>query len=318
MKKIRLLIADLLKFKKSPDFVISGSSYQIMRFLDVCTAGISTALIRGWLAPRSFSANDYLSRELKDRGFAKINGIFGLHCFPILEKMPVYCRANTELHGDFDSIAPIACEIIGRLEVSEESFLSSDVIATFITSGPFCDIARMHYGREVICVRASSWYSISSNTNKALDGAAQKWHRDIDWLGELKFFIYANDVSEENGPLDFIIGTHKKRVDRFLFTDGRYDDDRMMRAYNKNEYLVSTICKRGEAFAVDTRGYHRGRPLLKGNRLVLCIEFSVNKFGAEFQYSPRPWLNPTWDSFNVWKKAINKNPAWQGLFSNQK
>jgi hypothetical protein len=318
MKKIISFISDVLNFKKSPDYVISASSYQIMRFLDNCTAGLSTALIKSWLAPRSFFSNEHLIIELKERGFAKLSGLFALDCFPALEKMPVYCRAKNDLYGDFDSIAQLASNIIGRLEVSEEPFLASSEIATFITSGPFIDIARKHYGREVICVRASSWWSIPSNTNRALDGAAQKYHRDIDWLGELKFFIYGNDVTEENGPLDFILGTHQKRIDRFLFSDGRYDEYQMMRAYSKDKYLESTICKRGEAFVVDTRGYHRGRPLSNGKRLVMCIEFSVNKFGAEFQYLPRLALNPAWDSFKVWQKAIEKNPAWQGLFSSQR
>jgi hypothetical protein len=315
MNKLILFFSDLLKFKNDHNFVISSHSYQIFRFLDVCTAGISSSLIRGWLSPKRFFIKTPLGNELKIRGFVKLDGNYGLNCFPLLEKMPVYCRANAELHGDFKSIAPTASNIIGRLEVEEEAFLSSVAIAAFITTGPFLEIAKNHYGRDVVCVRASSWWSIPSKIDKALDGAAQKYHRDIDWLGELKFFIYGNDVSDENGPLDFIIGSHNKRIDRFLFSDGRFDDERIMKAYSRDKYLVSTICKRGEAFAADTRGYHRGRPLLKGNRLVLCIEFSVNKFGAEFQYLPRPKLNSNWDSYKTWRKAIAINPAWQGLFS---
>ena len=87
-----------------------------------------------------------------------------------------------------------------------------------------------------------------------------------------------------------------------------------MKAYPKDNYSLSTICRAGDVYVADTRGYHRGCPVTKGRSIVIYIEFSISKFGAESQYIPRPMLDKRWESYQVWKRAINNSSAWTGLF----
>jgi Phytanoyl-CoA dioxygenase (PhyH) len=316
IKKIVRFFTDIYRFKKDNRFVISRSSYIIMRRLDMYSLGFTTKLLKMILAPRQYRTLDKTTQELKHSGFLKLGNFSG----PYLEELlgfNVFCRGKTSLSGKIDAVEKPASALMGRVDIQDRELLSSKAVAEFIVNAPFLHIAKKHYGREVICVRSNAWWSIPTSYKGSLDGSAQKFHRDIDWLGELKFFIFATDVTPSNGPLDFIMKSHRKRLDGFMLTDGRIEEADMFRVYDKKKYLASTLCKKGDVFVVDTRGYHRGRPLIEGRRCVLSVEFSVNQFGAAAQYSPRPVLNPAWPSYAVWKEAIAKDAAWAGLFNQE-
>lgn len=316
MKKILTFITDILRFKKDPRHVIAMSSFRIMRRLDIYTLGFSTTILEWILAPRHSRSPDPISEALHNQGYAKLQNFSGPYLNTLMN-IEVFCRAKPELRGHIDTIEPLSREILGRLDVNETEILKSKPLAEFITQAPFLEIAKKHYGRDVACVRANAWWSIPTTSSKAQDGAAQKFHRDIDWLGELKFFTFALDVKEENGPFEFIKESHRKRFDRYIARDGRIEEEEMFRSYPKENYLVSTVCNAGDTYVVDTRGYHRGRPVKEGKRCVLCIEFSQNTFGAEAQYRPRAKLASTWESYDIWQKAIAEQPAWASLFDRQ-
>lgn len=313
MKKLWLFFYDILRYRANSRHVIHLSSFYIMRRLDIYTLGYTTSLLKYILAPRKMRASDPVSVSLQHQGYAKLENFSGAH-LQVLTDMEVFCRAKPELRGHIDEVESKSREILGRLDIDETAILKSKTLATFITQSPFLEIAKRHYGRDVACVRANAWWSIPTTSSKAQDGAAQKFHRDIDWLGELKFFTFAMDVKEENGPFEFIKETHRKRLDRYIMRDGRIEEEEMFRSYPRDKHLVSTVCNAGDTYVVDTRGYHRGQPVKVGRRCVLCIEFSQNTFGAEAQYRPRAKLDPSWESYDVWSKAIAEQPAWATLF----
>ena len=45
--------------------------------------------------------------------------------------------------------------------------------------------------------------------------------------------------------------------------------------------LIEFVCGRGTIIAEDTRGLHKGKPVLKDDRLMFEFEFSNSLFGAE-------------------------------------
>jgi Phytanoyl-CoA dioxygenase (PhyH) len=306
-------IFDILSYKRDKFYAVKPSTFQIMRRLDVLTLGLSSWCLEFMIEGGKIKANDVISYRLRDVGFVKLNKVDSYSIRDILS-FDVYARAGKKIRGNIDLVEPIVKDEIGRLEIDDQSLFSSKQIVSFLLKSNFLDIAKKHFGRNVACVRVSGWWSFPTKSKSNFDGSAQKFHRDIDWLKELKFFVFMTDVNSENGPFDFIKYTHRKRLDRFIFTDRRYDEDEIFNAYPPDKFMESAICDRGEIFVVDTRGYHRGRPVKKGRRCVFCVEFSVNCFGAESQNRPRIKLDPKWESYRMWVDALKDESAWATLF----
>jgi ectoine hydroxylase-related dioxygenase (phytanoyl-CoA dioxygenase family) len=114
--------------------------------------------------------------------------------------------------------------------------------------------------------------------------AAQLFHYDLDRLKWLKFFFYLTDVGPDNGPHVFVAGSHRSGgLAPALAERGyvRHSDAEVARAYPA-ERIVEMTGRRGTVFAVDTRGLHKGKPVVSGERLVLQIQFSNSLFGTRF------------------------------------
>lgn len=318
MKKLISFICDIWKSKQDKNYIINLSSFFIMRRFDMYSLGVSTKILRRYLHRRKVQKNEDgdVIRQIHDLGIRKLGNFDGPHVAELVN-LRVSCRENLDISGRIFEAEKQSCGHYGRLDVLDERLLSSVLLAKFITEGPFLRIAKQHYEGDVICVRANSWWSLPTSSKSSLDRSAQKFHRDIDWLGELKFFLFATDVDASNGPFDYILASHRKRLDRFFYLDRRIEEGEMFRVYNPDKFLLSAECSKGDVFVADTRGYHRGRPVINGKRCALSIEFSCSKFGAEIQYQPRIVLNPEWESYPIWKQAILKDSSWSGLFDDR-
>jgi ectoine hydroxylase-related dioxygenase (phytanoyl-CoA dioxygenase family) len=112
--------------------------------------------------------------------------------------------------------------------------------------------------------------------------AAQEFHWDMERIRWLRYFIYLTDVTADAGPHCFISGTHKTgAIPKELYRQGyvRHTDDEIIAHYGKDRYREFTG-KRGTIIAEDSRGFHKGAVLRKGDRLLLAFEMSTTTFGA--------------------------------------
>lgn len=114
------------------------------------------------------------------------------------------------------------------------------------------------------------------NFQEGNKGSGTGWHRDSPFRHQFKTILYLSDVSEENGPFQFIEGSHKaKSVLRTSFklkkslSEDRFSNQEAILSINKNEELITFTAKAGTLILVDTRGLHRGKPLLDKNRYAL-------------------------------------------------
>jgi len=127
------------------------------------------------------------------------------------------------------------------------------------------------------------WWSTSNHV--ASDSArqnAQMFHFDMDRIKWLKLFIYVNDVSEQNGPHVFVEGSHRRGGQPNAIRRKGYQrilDEEIARFYPP-EKVKNIVGPAGTAFLADTRGYHKGLTPVKGERLVLVLEFSSSLFGV--------------------------------------
>jgi hypothetical protein len=115
----------------------------------------------------------------------------------------------------------------------------------------------------------SAWWSVPTADGVARH--AENFHRDFDDIAFIKLFIYLSDVELENGPHDFILGSH---TDPALRPIRRYSDAEVFASFSGNR-LVRFTGKSGTVFLENTTGLHRGLPVQAGKRLMLQIVYSM-------------------------------------------
>lgn len=113
------------------------------------------------------------------------------------------------------------------------------------------------------------------------NGSGDGWHRDSHFF-QFKSILYLSDVTEENGPFEFLPVSHKPWRAVFDSAVGglpaapatRYEPaavDRMVQRLKLRRR--SYPAKAGTLLLVNTCGIHRGRPLQAGTRYALTNYF---------------------------------------------
>ncbi|MDF1653941.1 MAG: phytanoyl-CoA dioxygenase family protein [Coxiellaceae bacterium] len=117
-------------------------------------------------------------------------------------------------------------------------------------------------------------------------GSGMGWHRD-SFSRQFKVIIYLSDVCEKNGPFQFLAGSHKLSSISKTFknnsisngTSTRYSDSDISEIIKNEKLEITTVCgKAGAIVLADTRGIHRGMPLMEGTRYAITKYYVGNKF----------------------------------------
>jgi len=115
--------------------------------------------------------------------------------------------------------------------------------------------------------------AVNYNCNK-MRQQSQNWHRDPGGRKIIKFFIFFDDVSKENGSFEYIPNTQytslSKITNMFDYGDGRsiYPNSNEFQELANNNGII-TNCKKYDIVAVDTSGFHRAG---------LCSENNYRKY----------------------------------------
>ena len=162
----------------------------------------------------------------------------------------------------------------------------------YATNEIFVDIARNYFKEEPILVELNLLVSpVSENNHHKKYEGSQCWHSDFDDTKILKFFIYLDDVNEENGPLQIV----KKNITKKLLKNvnytwgGKKSHDDSIYSGDSNEYS-SMISPKGSVVIADTVNcLHRGsRNVLKSRNLLIASFYTK----TSFRYTPINWLLP--------------------------
>jgi len=130
---------------------------------------------------------------------------------------------------------------------------------------------------------------ISTPENKEERKYSQNWHRDYSDIKKVKIFIYLNDITEMDGPFEYIkqshlqgeLGSKKNLSLKSQYASnasfGEYIDDTLMEefleSHNKKDNHIVCTAKAGTIIFADTYGFHRGGFNKEGNREVLIYDF---------------------------------------------
>jgi hypothetical protein len=175
-----------------------------------------------------------------------------------------------------------------RYECIQQTLMESRFAQQLVADTSILAVAQAYLRCDPVQDLVAMWWSTAVN-KKASSAAAQLYHFDMDRIKFLKFFVYLTDVGPENGPHCYIRRSHLRKP-RPLLRIERIPDEEMFRHYGRN-HLVEITGSRGTIAAVDTRGFHKGKPLVAGHRLIFQIEFATSLFGYNY---PKVVLN---DSF---------------------
>lgn len=129
-------------------------------------------------------------------------------------------------------------------------------------------MAGVYFGSVPYVDSIQAWWSLSGNT---VAQEAENFHRDNDGIRFLKFFLYLTDVDIEQGPHNFVRGSH---VDPRLLERRRYTDEEVKSCFGNNCVFAITG-KAGDAFLEDTFGIHKGQLPTAGRRLLLQVRYAI-------------------------------------------
>jgi ectoine hydroxylase-related dioxygenase (phytanoyl-CoA dioxygenase family) len=144
------------------------------------------------------------------------------------------------------------------------------------------DFAQQYLGAAPILDIVTMWWhtSYSSTPDKH---AAQWFHFDLDTLKWIKFFFYVTDVDVDSGPHVFVPKSHSRssipsRLRRKGYT--RLADEEVAEVWPPSSWM-EFVGKRGTLIVEDTRGLHKGKHVIKGDRLLFQIQFSSTSYGDD-------------------------------------
>jgi hypothetical protein len=170
-----------------------------------------------------------------------------------------------------------------RYNFKSYDLLRNPEVQNLIADLSFADLAQSYLDARPIIDALSMWW-LTDYSDRPDAQAAQFFHFDMDRPKWLKFFIYLTDVSTDNGPHSFVVGSQRSGgIPRSLLKKGyaRLSDEEVARCYERAS-ITEIVAQRGTILAEDTRGLHKGKQVLKGDRLILQIQFSNSLFGGRY------------------------------------
>jgi hypothetical protein len=167
-----------------------------------------------------------------------------------------------------------------KYDFNLQSLLEDKTVQKLVTDPVFFAIAQSYLGDMPIFDFSAMWWATPSLSGKPSQEAAQFYHFDMDRFKFIKFFVYLTDVGPDNGPHCYVRGSHNRKPVKLL-SDGPLSDNIIGQFY-KQEDILQVTAPKGTIFAADTRGFHKGKPLESGHRLIFQIEFATDLFGQNY------------------------------------
>ncbi|HEY0596051.1 phytanoyl-CoA dioxygenase family protein [Sphingopyxis sp.] len=116
--------------------------------------------------------------------------------------------------------------------------------------------------------RVRSWTLMANRITPKADnlGSGGGLHRDSPFSHQVKSIWYLSDVGEENGPFQFVRGSHRDLVrQRHKYPLGVYRFDKVA------DPLTSVTGPAGTRLICNTRCIHGGKPIVDGARYAVTL-----------------------------------------------
>jgi hypothetical protein len=123
-------------------------------------------------------------------------------------------------------------------------------------------------------------------------GSGSGWHRDSPFSQQFKYIVYLSDVTEQNGPFQYMPGSHRRetieRLSKYLgrpLSQYRFQEDDIS-ALEKGGVLAPRVTVTGPAgtlLVANVKGLHRGKPLERGERWAVTRYYYRKRIPPEME-----------------------------------
>lgn len=267
----------------------SGYSNAILHFfIKTRSAKIDTGGLPGIIRFPEGSSSKRIAQEVRKNGFAIIPDALSsehinlLHNFALQAECDVFTLSEDQPVHKRAAFNPVKPEAI-KYDLGMEMVINHPLIQQFFVDPMILNIARDYLDCLPKLDVTDMWWNTAYSTAPNAK-AATMWHFDMDRVKWLKFFIYLTDVKTENGPHCFVSGSHSSRgIPGNLLKHGyaRLQDEDIAAHYPPDK-VIEFVAPRGTLIIEDTRGLHKGKPVLSGHRLIFQTQFSDSLFGGEY------------------------------------
>jgi hypothetical protein len=174
----------------------------------------------------------------------------------------------------------------------EEELVNDATYQELMCDPSLLAVAQAYLGTAPVLGTCAMWWSPVFNRT-ACDPSAQLYHFDCAHTKWLKLFIYLTETTAGHGPHCFVAHSHRpSRTTAELLKLGqkRIPDEVIARHFPADDILEFTG-PAGTIILEDTRGFHKGKVPLTGERLMMELEFCNSLFGAT-EATPTIRLSP--------------------------
>ena len=106
------------------------------------------------------------------------------------------------------------------------------------------------------------------------NGQTTLFHCDKDSPRFIKFFFYLDDVDESNGPFTYVKQSHIKKFEGW---DSKYRwKHRDISSIYGEDSIIKQCGNNGDLVIGNTNGFHKGTKVIKGERTLLSVYYSVH------------------------------------------
>jgi len=226
------------------------------------------------------TSTDRLLEDLRRDGYAIAqHRLDGASCAELLQFATATAATRIGGAGEglarFDPAAPTA----PRYQFDEAALVGIPAVRRLLGDPSLVDLAGQYFESPPINDLVTMWWSAPFGA--ASSRAAQLFHFDMDRIRFLKLFVYLTDVDASTGPHVYVRGSHREKPAAF-YRDRRFSDDEVAAAFPAAD--IRELCgPAGTVILADTSGLHKGKPLIRGQRLVLQLELANSLFGQVYE-----------------------------------
>lgn len=252
------------------------AAYKLLPLVTNPRQRLALAQACAWFKPRPSQAN--LGEEARCQ-LAQLRQDGALTDLPAIQARPLQdildflkgqpCHDPWRPHlGSFAWDAPPSLECNLGMYTAEQIVRAPHVLQLF-NHPRVLQLAEAYIGCKPTLDNVGCWWSYGGRSQAK---GTQKFHRDFDSIGGFKVFFYLTDVGPEQGPHEYVRGSHRCQA---LDTGAGIPDDVLWQNYDPARTLVITG-QAGTSFIADTFGIHRGQLPSSGTRLLLSAQYNIN------------------------------------------
>ncbi|MBD2691078.1 GSCFA domain-containing protein [Anabaena catenula] len=234
-----------------------------------------------FLMPCSKSKSETIAKEIQDQGYYVFEDKVPSDICERLLDFAYSTPCNINIHDPSQAqyeIYQIEQPKATTYHIEERQLIENPIIQDLISDRFILEVAQSYCGCSVTNANVSMWWSTNFSNSQPSSLDAQLYHWDGDQIKFLKFFIYLTDVDTNNGPHCYVKGSHTTKPTALL-RDGRFLDEEIEKYYDQDQ-IIEIAGSRGTIIAADTRGFHKGKPVQSGHRLILQVTMATCLFGA--------------------------------------